>query len=75
MTRMVALVLVGIAMGVGGAAALARTLTALLFEVSPYDAMSFLTVSAGLLTVALMACWLPTRQATTTDPAIALRAE
>jgi putative ABC transport system permease protein len=72
---MVALVLVGIAMGVGGAAALARTLTALLFEVSPYDAMSFLTVSAGLLTVALMACWLPTRQAMTTDPAIALRAE
>jgi putative ABC transport system permease protein len=75
MTRVMELVLIGIAVGAGGAAALSRTLTALLFEVSPYDAMSFAAVSAGLLIVALVACWLPARRAMTIDPATALRAE
>jgi putative ABC transport system permease protein len=75
MTRAIALVLVGIAVGMGGAAALSRTLTALLFEVSPYDAVSFVAVSVGFLLVALVASWLPTRRAMAIDPATALRAE
>jgi putative ABC transport system permease protein len=75
MTRVMALVLIGVALGLGGAAALSRTLTALLFEVSPYDTVSFVAVSAGLLVVALVACWLPTRRAITVDPTTALRTE
>jgi len=43
------LVFIGVAAGLGGAAALSRTLTAVLFEVSPYDPVSFAAVSAGLL--------------------------
>jgi len=75
MTRVMAMVLIGVASGLGGAAALSRTLTALLFEVSPYDAVSFAAVSAGLLLVALVACWLPTRRAMAIDPVTALRSE
>jgi len=75
MTRVMAFVLIGIGLGLGGAAALSRTLTTLLFEVSPYDAVSFATVSAGLLIVAAVACWLPARRAMAIDPASALRAE
>jgi putative ABC transport system permease protein len=75
MARMMVLVVIGVAAGLGGAAALSRTLTALLFEVSPYDPVSFAAVSVGLLVVALLACWLPTRRAMAIDPAAALRAE
>jgi putative ABC transport system permease protein len=65
----------GVVIGLAGAAAVSRTLTALLYQIGPYDAASFLGVAGGVLAVAAAACWLPTRRAVAVDPATALRAE
>jgi ABC-type antimicrobial peptide transport system permease subunit len=75
MSRGLALAAFGVVIGLAGAAAVSRTLTALLYQIGPYDAASFLGVAGGLLAVAAAACWLPTRRAIAVDPATALRAE
>ena len=75
MSRGLALAALGVAVGLAGAAAVSRTLTALLYQIDPHDATSFIGVAAGLLGVAAAACWLPTRRALGVDPATALRSE
>jgi predicted permease len=65
----------GVALGIAGAAALARTLESMLFGVQPTDAATFVVVAAFLLLVSLCASYLPARQATRIDPMIALRSE
>jgi putative ABC transport system permease protein len=75
MARGLALAAFGVLIGLAGAAAVTRMLTALLYQIGPYDAASFLGVAGGLLAVATVACWLPTRRAIAVDPATALRAE
>jgi len=70
-----ALVVVGIVVGLGGALALTRLLQSLLFEVSPIDLLSFTLVPTVLVLVGLFACWLPARRATLVDPIQALRYE
>ena len=52
-----------------------RLLSALLFGVSPFDPLTYGAVIVALATVALVATWLPARQATRVDPSFALRAE
>ena len=74
-SRGLMLTLVGVGLGLAGASALSRVLTSLLFEVSPYDPLSFAAVSGILVAVALLACWLPTRRAMRVEPAVALRVE
>jgi putative ABC transport system permease protein len=69
------LVLPGIAFGLLGAAGLTRFLGSLLFGVKPIDPVTFGTVTAVLLAVAVAACWIPARRATSTDPLSALRGE
>ena len=71
------LVLTGIGLTVGliAAAALMRLLSSLLFGVQPFDPITYAAVVAGLGGVALLATWLPARQATRIDPMLALRAE
>jgi ABC-type antimicrobial peptide transport system permease subunit len=69
------LMLVGAALGLPAAVALARGLGNLLFEVSPWDPMTFVAVVALLLVVTLLACWLPARRAAKVDPMLALRAQ
>ena len=69
------LAVVGLAMGLLGSWALTRTLSSQLYEVSAADPVTFIAVSALLLMVALLACYLPARRATKVDPMVALRCE
>ena len=67
------LVLIGLAIGLGGALVLTRVLTTLLFGVEPTDGITFVAVSMVLIAVAALACFVPARRAASVDPMIALR--
>ncbi len=69
------LALAGILVGVAAAFGLARFLEAFLFGVHNRDPLVFVCVPLLLGLVALLAAWLPARQASRIDPIIALRAE
>jgi putative ABC transport system permease protein len=69
------LVVVGLVVGVVGSLALTRVLSGFLFGVQPTDPGTFAVVSALLVLVGALACWLPARRATKVDPVVALRAE
>ena len=66
-------VLIGVAIGLAGAAAAMRLLASLLFGVTPSDPVTFAAVAAILSAVALAACYIPARRATRIDPVVALR--
>ena len=68
-------VVIGLVLGVAGAFALTRWLEGLLFETKPNDPATMTLVGAGLMLVALLACYLPARRAAQVDPVIALRVE
>jgi len=63
------------AAGVVGAVLLARLMNAVLFAVTPTDALTYSTVSMLLVVVALAACYVPARRATRMDPLIAFHNE
>ena len=65
----------GIALGVVGARALTRLARAVLFNISPADPVSYAVLSAAVMVVATIACYLPARRAARVDPIIALRAD
>ena len=67
--------MVGLLAGLAGALALASTLRALLFGVTPADPLVMGVVAALLLTVALAANYVPAMRATRIDPMEALRQE
>jgi putative ABC transport system permease protein len=66
-------VVIGIAIGLAGAAALTRVMSTLIFEVDPFDPVTFAAVPVLLAIVAAVACYVPARRATRVDPLIALR--
>jgi len=68
-------VLVGLGLGLAGAAALTGLVRSLLFGVEPSDPVAVLAGIAVLLVAALLAAYLPARQATRVDPMAALRSD
>jgi len=70
-----ALAVAGLVIGLGGALALGRYLSALLFEVRPSDPATLALVAAVLAAVAFVACYIPARRASRVDPAGVLRHE
>jgi len=46
-----------------------------LYEIKPYDPVTFVAVGLTLVMVAFLACWLPARRAARVDPMEALRYE
>ncbi|MEZ4415894.1 MAG: ABC transporter permease [Gemmatimonadota bacterium] len=62
---------------IGGALSVvfSRLLRSLLLDLSPYDPVALGTVSALLLTMVLLAAWIPARRAALLDPAESLREE
>jgi putative ABC transport system permease protein len=69
------LALLGVGIGLVAALALSRVLRTLLFEVTPTDPLTFAGVALLLITVAMLASWLPARRAAKVDPMEALRCE
>jgi ABC-type antimicrobial peptide transport system permease subunit len=65
----------GVAAGLVGALLLGRALSSLLFQLSPRDPATLAGVAGLLVLVALVASYLPARQATRVDPLVALRSE
>jgi putative ABC transport system permease protein len=68
-------ILIGISIGVIIAAALARLMRGLLYEVGAGDPLTYILVTVLLSAVALLACYFPARRATRVDPMIAIRHE
>jgi predicted permease len=75
MSQGVAIAAAGLVLGLLGALALNRVMASLLFGVEPTDPMTFLAVSATIVGVALVACFLPARRAAQVDPMVVLRDE
>jgi predicted permease len=67
--------LVGAAAGLLAAVGLSRAIEGFLFGVSAWDPVTFAGSALLLLSVALVACYLPARRATRVDPMVALRSE
>lgn len=68
-------VALGLVLGLGGALALGRSLSGLLFETPSSDAVVLATVGGVLALVALAACLVPARRAARVEPMEALRVE
>ena len=65
----------GVAAGIVAAVVLSRGLTSFLFEVETTDPLTLIGVGVLFASVALLACWVPSRRAARIDPLEALRSE
>ena len=67
--------MIGIGLGLTCSMVLTRLMTVLLFGITPTDTLTFVVVTVFVILVALFACYVPARRATTLNPVTALRAE
>jgi predicted permease len=65
----------GIVIGLAAALAVTQLMKSFLYGIRATDPITFVAVSALLVVVALLACYLPARRATHVDPIVALRYE
>jgi putative ABC transport system permease protein len=75
LSRALRIVVVGLLVGLAGAAGVTRVLQRFLFGVTSTDPLVFTIVTLLMLAVGLLAAWLPARRATRIDPWVALRVE
>ena len=66
---------IGLAVGLAGALAATRVLGAVLYGVTPLDPLAYAGGALVLITVAVLANYLPARRAARIDPLTALRSE
>ena len=69
------LALLGLGIGVVAAFGITRVMTSMLVDVAPTDPITFVSISALFLVVALIACYVPASRATRVDPMVTLRNE
>lgn len=69
------LAVAGVVVGLFAALALAQLITAMLFNVTPFDPASYAVTAGVLLAIAALACYLPARRAMKVDPLVAIRQE
>jgi ABC-type antimicrobial peptide transport system permease subunit len=69
------IVTVGVLLGLTGALALGKVLSALLYAVGPRDSVVLIGASVTLSLTAILACAIPAMRAARVDPMIALRSE
>jgi len=68
-------VLIGAVIGIGACAGVSRILSTMLFGLSAHDPVVFIVVPLCLISIALLASYIPARRATKVDPMVALRCE
>ncbi|WP_263357613.1 ABC transporter permease [Acidicapsa ligni] len=66
---------VGIGFGLAVAFIVMRLMSSILFNVSPTDPVTYGVTTFGVVVIAYLACYFPSRRAATVDPVHALRAE
>jgi len=66
---------IGVAIGMGAAAALMQLMKSLLFGISPLDPVTYIIVPLVLAASAALASYLPARRAASVDPVVALKTE
>jgi putative ABC transport system permease protein len=73
--EVVGAVLLGVALGVGGAVLVTPLIASELYGVRPLDLATFIAVTVVMVAVSVAACWIPARRASKVDPMVALRYE
>jgi ABC-type antimicrobial peptide transport system permease subunit len=66
---------IGLACGLVVAFITMRLMSSLLFNVSPVDPLTYISITVCVMATAYLACYLPARRAATVDPVNALRSE
>jgi putative ABC transport system permease protein len=67
------LLVVGLVLGIAGAAVAARVIQGLLFGVEPHDPVTLTVVALLMGAIGIGACWVPALRAARIDPLVAIR--